>query len=167
MISITRDPQQRGGYLLLAECHLERPIDEVFDFFADAMNLERITPPLLKFHVVTPPPIEMRQGALIDYRLKLRGFPMRWRTEIAEWDPPHRFVDNQLRGPYRQWRHLHTFEPTDTGTLVKDRVQYRVPGGPLVHQLIVKRDVLAIFEYRQRVLAEIFPAKSAQSLQHA
>ncbi len=155
MIEITNDPHQRGAYVLRAECHLERPIDEVFEFFADAMNLQRLTPPLLNFHVVTPPPIKMERGTLIDYRLKLRGFPLRWRTEIAEWEPPYRFVDNQLRGPYRRWYHLHTFEPTDTGTLVKDRVEYRVPGGALIHNLIVRRDVEAIFNYRQQVLREI------------
>ncbi len=163
MLEISKDPDRRGGYLLVAECHLDRPIDEVFDFFADAMNLERLTPPLLSFHVVTPPPIEMRKGALIDYKLKLRGFPLRWRTEIAAWDPPYSFVDNQLRGPYRRWNHRHTFEATSTGTLVKDRVEYQVPGGAIVHNLFVRRDVEAIFKYRQQVLAEIFPAESVES----
>jgi len=102
---------------------LPRPLDEVFAFFSDASNLEVITPPWLSFSVVTPAPIEMRPGTLIDYRLRFRGFPLRWRSEITSWDPPHRFADAQVKGPYRQWIHEHTFVEKDGGTLAGDRVE--------------------------------------------
>jgi ligand-binding SRPBCC domain-containing protein len=110
----------------------------------------------LDFRVVTPEPIEMQVGTLIDYRLKLRGLPFGWRTRITAWEPPHRFEDTQLKGPYRLWVHEHTFEPHPQGTLCTDRVRYAVPGGPLVHWLLVRRDVEAIFDYRERVLRDIF-----------
>ena len=94
---------------------IERPLREVFDFFADAGNLERITPPELNFHITTPQPIDVKKGALIDYELKLRGIPIRWRTEITQWNPPFDFVDTALKSPYKQWIHLHTFEEGDAG----------------------------------------------------
>ena len=155
-ISIERHPQE--GFVLSAELVIDQPIDEVFSFFSSAENLEKITPPWLHFNIVTPTPIEMKKGALIDYRLKLHGLPIKWRTEIEAWLPPHRFVDQQLRGPYKKWYHEHTFESVSDGTMVHDRVHYIVPGGPLsslVHALIVKRDVVNIFKYRQQRLAEI------------
>ena len=147
---------QPKEHLFEDELWLPRPPREVFPFFADARNLEFITPPWLKFEVLTPGRIVMRSGARIDYRLKVHGFPLRWRTEITEWEPPVRFVDTQLRGPYRLWHHTHTFEAKDGGTLCRDRVRYRVPGGELVHRLIVRRDVERIFRYRQEKLAEQF-----------
>lgn len=141
---------------------LPRPPGEVFPFFADAHNLEAITPPFLRFAVTTPRPIDMREGTLIDYRLRLRGVPIRWRTRIAAWDPPRRFVDEQVAGPYRLWRHEHRFEPWDGGTRCTDTVEYAVPGGPLlegvIDRLLVSRDVRAIFEFRQRRLAALFAA---------
>lgn len=153
-VTVTRD---NGDWIVQAEQMLPRPVDEVFPFFADAYNLETITPDFLKFHVVTPRPIDMREGALIDYKLKVRGLPIRWRTRIEAWDPPHRFVDVQLKGPYRKWHHTHSFEPTpDGGTLVRDVVRYRPIGGAIVNKLFVQRDVVGIFEHRQRVLAERF-----------
>lgn len=158
MISIARDPDNPGGYLLQAECTLPRQLDEVFPFFADAMNLEQITPPWVQFQVVTPPPIEMFAGQTIDYRLKIHHVPVRWRTEIAEWEPPYRFSDMQLRGPYCYWRHLHLFEEVAEGTRCMDIVRYAVPGGALVHGLLVKRDVQAIFKYRQKVMLELLGA---------
>jgi ligand-binding SRPBCC domain-containing protein len=130
-----------------------RPLEEVFAFFADARNLETITPPWLGFEVLTPDPIEMRPGTLLDYRLRLHGLPLRWRTEISLWQPPRRFVDEQRRGPYREWVHEHTFEAADGGTLVGDHVSYRVPGGRLVHELVVRRDVARIFDFRRDRLA--------------
>lgn len=147
---------------------LPRPRDEVFAFFSDAHNLERITPAFLRFQVLTPAPIAMRAGALIDYRLGLRGIPIRWRTEIREWEPPHRFVDVQLRGPYRLWHHEHTFVEENGGTRCEDRVRYQVPGGALVAKLFVERDVERIFEYRAEVMRELFgapetPAQGATS----
>jgi ligand-binding SRPBCC domain-containing protein len=136
---------------------LDRSLDEVFSFFADARNLARITPDWLKFTVVTSGPIEMAQGTLIDYRIKLRGIPMRWQSEITVWEPPHRFVDEQRRGPYKFWVHEHTFEAIDADhTRVGDRVRYGVPGGGLVHRLFVERDLDRIFEYREQKLVEKF-----------
>lgn len=135
--------------MLTRSIWLPRPRDEVFAFFSDAHNLEQLTPPFLRFEVLTPAPIPMRAGALIDYRLRLRGIPIRWRTEIAEWDPPRRFVDVQLRGPYRLWRHTHEFSDENGGTRCDDRVEYLVPGGALVAKLFVQRDVERIFEYRE------------------
>jgi len=145
---IQSHPTRRGAYQLTAELWLPRPIDEVFEFFGDAGNLEAITPPWLHFQVLTPRPIAMRAGTLIDYRLRLHGLPLFWRTEIAVWEPPYRFVDQQLRGPYRLWHHLHTFEEQNGGTLCKDVVDYAFFGGPIVHSLLVKRDLEQIFTYR-------------------
>lgn len=135
---------------------LPRAPGDVFPFFAEARNLERITPPWLRFEVLTPGPIEMAAGTLIDYRLRWRGLPLHWRTEIEVWDPPHFFVDRQLRGPYRLWRHEHRFESRGGHTLATDRVEYAAPGGRLVHRLIVDRDVRRIFDYRRTTLEAIF-----------
>lgn len=135
---------------------LPRQPDEVFGFYADAFNLERLTPPWLRFEVVTPAPITMREGVEIDYRLRLHGVAVRWRSRITRWDPPHRFVDQQVRGPYRQWIHEHTFTPHQGGTLVRDQVQYAMFGGWLADRLLVRRDLSRIFQYRQQRLAEIF-----------
>lgn len=145
-----------GAFLLEAEQWLPRPLAEVFPFFADARNLERLTPPLLRFHVATPSPIEMRAGLLIDYRLRLRGVPMRWRSEIRAWEPPHRFVDFQVRGPYSWWHHEHLFEERDGGTVVRDRVHYRLFGGALVERIFVRPDLRRIFSFRQDFLARYF-----------
>ena len=139
-----------------AELWLPRPRDQVFQFFADALNLETITPPWLKFEVLTPAPLVMRAGTLIDYRIRLRGLPVRWRTEILEWNPPHHFVDVQLRGPYTLWHHTHTFEEHDGGTLCIDDVRYRPRGGVLMNWVFVRRDVERIFKYRQDRLLAIF-----------
>ena len=137
---------------------LALPRHRVFDFFADAGNLERITPPELNFHIVTKQPIEIGQGTLIDYKLRLRGLPMKWRTEISVWDPPNEFVDRQLSGPYRQWIHRHAF--TELGpeeTLIEDEVRYRLPLEPIgdVAHFIVRRELAYIFDYRQKAVAEI------------
>ena len=143
-------------FTLRNEVWLPRPIGEVFEFFADAHNLETITPPMLRFEALTPAPIRMGAGTLIDYKLRLRGIPMRWRSEITAWEPPHRFVDEQRRGPYSMWVHEHTFEEKDGGTLARDIVEYAVPGGALVNRLFVARDVRRIFEYRtERLLEEL------------
>ena len=141
---------------LETEIWLPRPRAEVFPFFADAANLERITPPWLHFEIASRPPIEMRPGATIDYRLRVRGLPLRWRSEITAWEPPHRFVDEQRRGPYRLWHHTHTFEESDGGTLCRDRVRYAVPFGRLANWLIVRRDVERIFAFRAEALKRIF-----------
>lgn len=143
-------------FTLETEVWLSRPRDEIFPFFAEARNLETLTPPWLKFEVLTPPPIVMRAGTLIDYRIRVRGLTFRWRTEIAEWRPPHRFVDVQLRGPYNLWHHTHTFEERDGGTLCADRVRYRPRGGALINWLFVRRDVERIFQFRQQRMKELF-----------
>ena len=149
------------AFTFQTELWLPRPRAEVFPFFAEARNLEAITPPWLRFEVLTPAPIAMRAGALIDYRIRLYGLPIRWRTEIAEWDPPCGFVDVQLRGPYTLWHHTHTFEERDGGTVCGDRVRYRPRGGALLHRLFVRRDVERIFAYRQQRLREVFAARPA------
>lgn len=135
---------------------LPRPPEDIFPFYSDAFRLEELTPPLLRFHVVTPPPIEMRAGVEIDYKLRLHGLPLRWRSRITAWEPPHRFVDQQIKGPYRRWVHEHTFIPQDGGTLVKDVVEYDMLGGRLADRLLVRRDLRRIFDYRQARLAAIF-----------
>jgi ligand-binding SRPBCC domain-containing protein len=139
-----------------ARTRVPRPRPEVFAFFADAGNLEELTPSFLGFQILTPQPVEMRPGALIDYRIRLSGFPMKWRTEISAWEPPHRFVDEQLKGPYRLWIHEHTFEEDGDGTVVIDFVRYAVPFGTLANRLLVARDVRKIFAYREQRLKEIF-----------
>jgi ligand-binding SRPBCC domain-containing protein len=142
-------------YVLQREQWLARPIEEVFAFFGSPHNLESITPAWLRFSVVTPTPIVMGAGTLIDYRLRWRGVPLRWTTLIEEWEPPHRFVDVQLRGPYRLWHHTHTFRAVRGGTRLYDTVRYRLPLGWLgaaVHRVSTRRDLDAIFDFRtQRV----------------
>ncbi len=143
-------------YRLHEEVWLPRTPEELFPFFADARNLGRLTPDWMDFEILTPDPIELRAGTLIDYRIRVHGLPLRWRTEIQEWNPPHHFVDTQLRGPYRLWHHTHRFEASKGGTLCIDDVSYYPLGGPLIHALFVKRDVKRIFEYRAAKMKELF-----------
>lgn len=153
-------------YVLERTQRLARPRDEVFGFFADALNLERITPPWLGFSVVTPEPIEMRAGTLIDYRLKLHGVALSWHTEIALWDPPLRFVDVQLSGPYRLWHHTHTFESDGDGTVMRDVVRYGLPLGPLgelARAVLVRRDLEGIFDFRQAEIGRLMDAPAGPS----
>jgi ligand-binding SRPBCC domain-containing protein len=149
-----------GEYVLTSEVRLMRPLAEVFALFADAFALGRITPPWLHFAVLTPAPIPMGPGARIDYRLRIHGLPIRWQSEISVWEPPFRFVDEQRRGPYRFWIHEHGFEARGGSTLVHDRVRYGVPGGTVVHRLLVGPDLTRIFRFRQRVLAGLFGAQA-------
>lgn len=142
------------------ELWLPRQRDEVFSFFAEPRNLETITPPWLKFEVLTSELSPMRAGLLIDYRIRVHGIPIRWRTEIAEWHPPHRFVDIQLRGPYTLWHHTHSFEERDGGTLCVDTVRYRPRGGALTNWLFVRRDVERIFDFRRQRLVQILGTES-------
>ena len=143
--------------MLRSRVRLFGSLDEVFAFFSDARNLERLTPALLKFQILTPGPIEMGEGTLIDYKLKVHHVPIRWRTRISSWEPPNRFEDIQERGPYKQWIHEHRFLDEGNTTLMQDTVRYRVLGGALIHGLVVKRDVLKIFRYREEVFKEFFP----------
>jgi ligand-binding SRPBCC domain-containing protein len=133
-----------------------RPLDDVFPFFADAMNLERITPPFLRFRILTPPPILMRAGALIDYRLRLYGVSFRWLTRIESWEPPFAFTDVQLVGPYRSWIHRHDFLAVPGGTEVCDRVDYALPlgrAGALARRVFVRRRLERIFDFRTAAIA--------------
>ena len=143
-------------FTLTNELWLPQPPAEVFPFFADASNLERLTPPSLRFQILTPSPIEMVVGTLIDYRIRLRGIPMRWQSEIIEWQPPYRFVDEQRRGPYRQWIHEHTFTAQNGGTLAVDIVQYAVLGGVTIQRLFVAPELRRIFDYRNATLENYF-----------
>jgi ligand-binding SRPBCC domain-containing protein len=146
------------SYIFEQRQRLALPASHAFEFFADARNLQSITPPWLSFSVRNAGPIEMRPGALIDYRLRLHGLPVRWRTLISVWEPPVRFIDLQIKGPYAHWEHTHTFEPVgDQAVVIVDRVRYALPLGPLgaiAHELLVRRDVEHIFEFRQRALAK-------------
>lgn len=145
-------------HILTRKLTLNLPIERVFGFFADAGNLERITPPELNFKIITPQPIEIKKNALIDYRLKLRGFPVKWQTIISEWNPPHVFVDEALKSPYKQWIHRHTFtELSENQTLIEDEVKYRLPFEPfgdLAH-IFVRRELNYIFDFRQKTVANI------------
>ncbi len=146
-------------YRLEREQLLARPLSEVFEFFADAHNLERITPPLLRFSVLTEGEIEMKPGALIDYRLHLFGLPLRWRTRIDAYEPGSRFVDRQLEGPYSLWRHEHLFEEQDEGTLMIDRVDYSLPLDPvgrMAHPFLIRPTLERIFDYRYETLEKMF-----------
>jgi ligand-binding SRPBCC domain-containing protein len=146
-------------HVLEREQRIERPLAEVFPFYADAGNLERITPPWLGFEVTTARPIEMEVSAQIAYRLRLHGVPVRWRTRIEAWDPPHRFVDAQLSGPYALWHHTHTFRADgEWATLLGDRVRYALPFGALgevARALFVERDLERIFDHRRAAVAAL------------
>lgn len=146
-------------HILEVSQQLNSPLEKVFEFFADAGNLEKITPPELNFHITTPQPIDIKKDTLIDYNLKLRGLPIKWRTLISEWNPPFSFIDQQLSGPYKQWIHLHTFSKiSENETLVMDKVRYRLPFEPFgdIAHFFVRRELDYIFAYRHKVIAEIF-----------
>ena len=139
---------------------LRHPREQVFEFFSQAENLELLTPTWLHFNILTPLPIEMGLGTRIGYRIRIRGMPVRWVSEITEWSPPHVFEDTQVRGPYRKWVHRHVFEETPEGTLARDEVSYRVPGGALVNRMLVSGELRRIFDYRRARMLEVFPGAS-------
>jgi hypothetical protein len=136
------------------------PPEDAFDFYADALNLEPMTPPWLHFQVTTPGPITMGAGTLLDYRLRLHGAPIRWQTRIVTWEPSLRFTDTQVRGPYSLWEHTHEFVPDgDGGCEIRDRVRYAIPYGPLgelAQRLFVRRDLKRIFDFRRDTFAAHF-----------
>jgi ligand-binding SRPBCC domain-containing protein len=134
---------------------LPRPLDEIFAFFSNAANLEVLTPPWLHFRILTPKPIAMHDGTLIDYRIRVHGIPISWQSEITSWNPPNHFVDVQRRGPYTQWRHTHSFADVDGGTRVADSVEFDVPFAFAVGWF-VKRDVEKIFAFRTEALQKRF-----------
>ena len=141
---------------------LNRSRKEVFEFFSNPENLEKLTPDWLQFRILTPCPILMKPGALIEYRIRYKIFPLHWITKITEWNPPFRFVDEQLKGPYRQWIHKHDFEEEKGGTRVRDRVTYSVWCGALINKLIVQKDVGQIFAYRREQMLRIFGGESRE-----
>lgn len=145
-------------YVLEREQVVRAPLAEVFDFFSAARNLEALTPRWLRFEVLSPEPILMRPGTVIKYRLRLRGVPLRWVSLIEEWEPGRKFVDRQLRGPYRLWHHTHEFAEHPDGTLVRDRVRYQVPLGPLgalAHAAFVRRDLDRVFAFRHAAVRRL------------
>ncbi|MGF1482777.1 MAG: SRPBCC family protein [Opitutales bacterium] len=153
-------------HILKRECFLPLPLEEVFSFFADAGNLERITPKNLHFKILTPQPIKMREGTLIDYKLRINGFPARWRTLISSWEPPYAFTDEQLKGPYKQWIHRHTFEAREGGTLMTDHVRYKLPFYPLgqIAYPFVKWQVEGIFTHRNQVIPEALGIENSDAV---
>jgi ligand-binding SRPBCC domain-containing protein len=152
MNTATRTDGDAVVHTLEREQLVRAPLDEVFAFFARARNLESITPPWLGFTVLSPEPVELSVGSRIAYRLRLHGVPVRWITRIDRWEPARSFVDRQLRGPYRLWVHRHEFSARDGSTVVRDRVRYALPLGPLgtfAHAAFVRRDLDRIFDYRR------------------
>lgn len=146
-------------YTLYRETFVKQPPDKVFEFFSKAENLELLTPKWLKFQIVTPLPIAMRQGTVIDYKISLFGIPMNWQSEISAWHPPLSFSDTQLKGPYTKWVHRHRFEEKDGGTLIIDNVKYRMPGAfltPLINTLFVKPQLNQIFNFRAKIIRQQF-----------
>jgi ligand-binding SRPBCC domain-containing protein len=162
-VRIVRLPNRRS-FQLEASQFLPYPRDQVFEFFSDASNLQSLTPEWLHFSVITPSPVHIVAGTLIDYRLRVRGVPLRWQSRISVWEPPIRFVDEQIRGPYRRWHHEHLFEAVEGGTLCRDMVDYAVYGGSLINLLFVRPDLFKIFAFRQSKLDELFPETSASKL---
>ena len=147
-------------YTLNKEQVISKNISEVFDFFSKPENLSTITPPKMNFHILTPSPINMKKGALIDYTINIMFIPIRWRTLITKYAPPYSFIDQQIKGPYSRWHHTHTFTKiNENETLIKDTVLYSVPLGfigRIVHWIYIERDLKKIFSYRKKKINEIF-----------
>jgi ligand-binding SRPBCC domain-containing protein len=152
------DARRARAEVLRRSLWVPRPLEEVFAFFAAPENLELITPPWLRFRIQTPLPITMGIGTLIDYRIGLHGVPMRWRTRISAWQPPHRFADEQLRGPYSTWWHEHMFHAHEGGTEILDRIHFRAPLALIAHPLMVRGELARIFDYRHQVIGQRFGA---------
>lgn len=149
---------ERACFVLKSELIRPYHISKVFPFFASAENLGVLTPDFLNFKILSPLPIKMEKGALIDYQIKLRYVPINWRTKIADWNPPYSFIDEQIRGPYLLWHHEHQFvEVSPNETNIIDIVHYKVPGGRLINALFVRPELKRIFNYRMQKMIEIFP----------
>lgn len=162
MVIIQKSPAD-GCFVLKTSLVLEHSREALFEFFSDAFQLEQLTPQWLHFKILTPAPIQIQEGCLIDYSIRLHGIPIPWRTEITRWNPPHSFMDRQISGPYLLWEHLHTFETVPDGTLAVDEVRYRVFGGGLTNRLFVESKLKRIFEYRQEKMRQLFPARDLQT----
>lgn len=145
---------------LETETFLPYPRQTVFGFFSDPRNLAKLTPTNVGFEILPPAPSQVAEGSVIEYRIRLYGFPMRWRSRIVGWDPPREFSDDQLRGPYRLWVHRHVFEERDGGTLIRDHVRYRLKFYPFgeVAGGFVKAELKRIFAFRQSAMERLFPA---------
>jgi ligand-binding SRPBCC domain-containing protein len=153
-----------AAYRLVREQMIGRPLEEVFTFFADARNLETLTPPWLRFQILTPGEIQMQAGTILQYALRIHGLPVHWTTVIDGWKPPYEFVDVQLRGPYVLWHHRHTFEARGDATRMIDEVSYALPFGFLgrvVQRFFVRRDLEMIFDFRARTIEQIFGRPTA------
>jgi ligand-binding SRPBCC domain-containing protein len=152
-------------HLLERSQRVEIPVEHAFDLYADTHNLEPMTPPWLHFRLTNDGPVTIEPGALLHYRLKLHGVPVRWTTRIETWSPPTGFVDTQLRGPYALWEHTHAFEDDgEGGTTIHDRVRYAIPFGPLgaiAHRLFVRRDLRRIFDYRAEAFVRLVATERA------
>lgn len=153
----------RPEFVLERRQRVPLPLERTFAFFAEPGNLARITPSWLGFRIVTPPPLVMAEGLRLDYRVRVLGIPVRWRSLISVYEPPHVFRDVQLSGPYRRWEHTHTFRAADGGTVVEDRVVYELPLGPLgavVHAVLIRRQLDAIFDYRRDRITALLPREA-------
>jgi ligand-binding SRPBCC domain-containing protein len=142
---------------------IRRPLNEVFEFFSKAENLNEITPPMLRFKILSPLPIEMKKGTLIDYSIVMHGIPFKWKTKITDWNPGVSFTDEQLKGPYRVWRHQHVFAAEGEFTRMTDIVYYLSPGWifePLIEKFFIKKKVKEIFSFRELKLKQLFPENS-------
>ena len=142
---------------------LPAKLEDVYNFFSDPRNLGEITPPFLNFTILTPSPIEVNEGTIIEYRLSLHGFKLKWVSKISAWNPPYYFIDEQIQGPYKSWVHEHIFESSSGKTIVNDKVSYEVPGKfmePLIHRLFVQPDLMRIFNYRTETLDQIWENKA-------
>lgn len=154
---MTRRPAE--PFRFRCEQLVPHPVDKIFEFFSRAENLQAITPDWLNFEILKVDPSPVRQGTLIDYKLRLHGLPLRWQSEVVEWDPPHTFVDVQVRGPYKLWHHTHRFIAEGNSTRIVDEVLYQLPFGilgALAQRLMVRRDVERIFSFRQQKIASLF-----------
>lgn len=151
-----------ANHQLRTELWLPQPRERIFNFFCDPGNLERITPPWLRFEILTPKSIKMAPGTVLDYRLRLRGIPLRWQSIITVWEPPFRFVDKQTKGPYSLWVHEHIFTEHEGGTVVGDKVLYAAPGGGIINRLLVAPDLRRIFRYRQQIPQKLFNPQGNQ-----
>ena len=149
-------------YRLIRQQKIDRPLEEVFAFFSDARNLETLTPPWLRFEILTPGEIDMRVGTIIQYALRVHGLPIHWTTSITVWNPPFEFVDVQLRGPYVLWHHRHTFEAVGSSTRMVDVVNYRLPLGWIgraMNRVLVRRDLEVIFDYREKTVKRLLESE--------